>query len=170
MPPPGDTKPITPSRRWAQWLAIVGDQAAATHLASSISAGQHMAGYCAENSIPYTTVRDWMARDEGRSAMYARAREDRADKLADEIVAISDELDVVTKVDGEETRLQLDPVAVARNRLRVDARKWVASKLKPRTYGDKLAVGGDADAPPIQTAATVTIDPSEAYLRMIGKT
>ena len=32
----------------------------------------------------------------------------------------------------------------------VDARKWVASKLKPRRYGDKLALGGADDLPAIQ--------------------
>jgi hypothetical protein len=29
---------------------------------------------------------------------------------------------------------------VQQKRLQVDARKWVASKLKPRTYGDKIDV------------------------------
>ena len=72
--------------------------------------------------------------------MYTRAREDRADKLADELVAISDEVEVSARYEGEEVRLSLDAAAVARNRLRVDARKWVASKLKPRVYGDKLDV------------------------------
>jgi hypothetical protein len=31
-----------------------------------------------------------------------------------------------------------DSTAVARNRLRVDARKWVAAKLLPKKYGDKV--------------------------------
>jgi hypothetical protein len=30
---------------------------------------------------------------------------------------------------------------------RVDARKWVASKLKPRSYGERVQVAGDADSP-----------------------
>ena len=128
-----------------------------------------MVGYCAENMVPYTTVREWMTETEDRKAMYARAREDRADKLADEIVGISDEVDVTVRHDGEDVTLALDATAVARNRLRMDARKWVASKLKPRTYGDKLAVGGDADAPPIKNASTVTIEPGEAYMRMLEK-
>ena len=29
-------------------------------------------------------------------------------------------------------------VAVARSRLRIDARKWLASKLAPKKYGDKI--------------------------------
>lgn len=35
-------------------------------------------------------------------------------------------------------------------RIMVDTRKWLASKLKPKRYGDKLALGGDEDASPIQ--------------------
>ncbi len=33
----------------------------------------------------------------------------------------------------------------------VDARKWVASKLKPRRYGDKLGIGGAEGLPAIKT-------------------
>lgn len=85
--------------------------------------------------------------------MYAGAREERADVLADEIVAIADELEVkcVTGEDGETMEVKVDPTAVARNKLRVDARKWVAAKLKPRVYGDKVAIGGADDLPPIET-------------------
>ena len=36
---------------------------------------------------------------------------------------------------------------MARNKLRVDARKWIASKLKPRVYGDKLELSGEVGAP-----------------------
>ena len=52
--------------------------------------------------------------------MYARAREDRADVLADEIVAIADSAE--------------DP---NKGRLQVDARKWAAAKLNAKRYGDK---------------------------------
>jgi hypothetical protein len=69
--------------------------------------------------------------------MYARAREDRSDKLADEIVAISDESHNDTYVD-DDGNVRTNHEVVARAKLRVDARKWVASKLKPRVYGDKL--------------------------------
>lgn len=52
---------------------------------------------------------------------YMRARELRADFQADEIVHIAD-----TEPDAQ----------VARNR--IDARKWVASKMLPQQYGDRL--------------------------------
>jgi hypothetical protein len=51
-----------------------------------------------------------------------RAREDQADTLADEILDIADDS-------------SLDP---SDRRVKIDARKWIASKLKPKTYGDKV--------------------------------
>jgi hypothetical protein len=42
---------------------------------------------------------------------------------------------------------RLDSAGINRNRLRVDARKWVASKLKPRKYGDRTTLAGDAENP-----------------------
>ena len=53
------------------------------------------------------------------------------------------------KEDGSEI-IVVDHDHIARSRLRVDARKWLLSKMLPKVYGDKVALGGDADAPPIQ--------------------
>ena len=44
-----------------------------------------------------------------------------------------------------EVVLVLDAAAVSRNKLRVDSRKWIAAKLKPRVYGDKVQVEGVID-------------------------
>jgi hypothetical protein len=62
---------------------------------------------------------------------YARAREAQADFLADEIIEISEH----TKEDHTAFTGQN---VVQRDKLRIEARKWVASKLKPKKYGDKL--------------------------------
>lgn len=97
-----------------------------------------MAGFCKERGLAYQTLSDWIYKDSDRAGMYARSREERADALADEIVSISDEQEVKANYNGEEVTLALDATAVARNRLRVDARKWAAAKLKPRVYGDKV--------------------------------
>ena len=73
------------------------------------------------------TVYQWMADQPGFSDRYARAREEQADTLADDIVRIADD----PKLDPNDKRV------------RVDARKWVAAKLKPKKYGEKLELGGD---------------------------
>lgn len=56
--------------------------------------------------------------------------------MSEDILFISDDKD-------------LDP---NHKRIMVDSRKWLASKLKPKRYGDKLAVGGDESAGPIQVS------------------
>ena len=57
--------------------------------------------------------------------MYARAREDQADTLADEVVSIARQ---ATSEDAAAVRVHLDAV------------KWYASKMAPKTYGDKHEV------------------------------
>lgn len=101
--------------------------------------GESLRTICADESMPHrATVFRWLASNEAFRDQYAHAREEQAEALADDIVSISDEVEVRSVTQGEEVVLALDPTAVARNRLRVDARKWVAAKLKPKKYGDKV--------------------------------
>lgn len=126
------SKARTPVQRWAQ-----STPNAIEELCAYISNGGHLNAFCKEHGFAWSSLDYWIHDDERRAEMYARARETRADKLADEIVQIADEVEVSAQYQGEEVTLALDSTAVARNKLRVDARKWVAAKLKPRTYGDK---------------------------------
>ena len=108
------------------------------------------------------TIMSWLADGSKPEFLeqYARAREAQADKMAEDILAIADEDCTMVRADkhgsrdddGEgNTEVVFDATAVARNRLRVDARKWLASKMAPKKYGDKLAVGGADDLGPVQT-------------------
>lgn len=105
-----------------------------------IADGESLKSICAEDSMPgRSTVFRWLATHETFRDMYAHAREEQAETLADEIVGISDERETRIVMAGEgEAVVVFDATAVARNRLRVDARKWVAAKLKPRKYGDRI--------------------------------
>lgn len=116
-------------------------QDTADAICERLALGQSLRAICADEAMPaMSTVFKWLGDFPAFSEQYARAREEQAETLADEIVAIADETEVSTKQDGESVTLALDATAIARNRLRVDARKWVASKLKPKKYGDKQAV------------------------------
>ena len=121
---------------------------------------------CAEHGVSIGRFMAWIDASPDLAERYARAKRLQAELLAAEIVAIADEAEVQARYQGEEVTLELSANAIARNRLRVDARKWVASKLLPKVYGDKLAVGGADDLPPIQQ--NTTLDPSEAYKRLLG--
>lgn len=66
--------------------------------------------------------------------MYEKAIENRADRLAEEILELADE-PMPKGLEG--------PMAsawVQQKRMQVDARKWIASKLKPKMYGDRIDV------------------------------
>ena len=84
-----------------------------------------------------TWCRKGLAGDVDLRRAYHLACEARADVLADAIVALADEpIPADLDIAGH-------GAWVNRQRLRVDSRKWIASKLKPRTWGDRLLV----DAP-----------------------
>lgn len=89
-----------------------------------------------ESRPSYTSVMRWLEVNERFRESYARARQDQADYLAEEIVQIADDglNDTYETEDGPKTNQDV----IARSRLRVDARKWYASKLAPKKYGDKI--------------------------------
>jgi hypothetical protein len=83
--------------------------------------------------------------------MYARAKESQADYMADEMIEIADNgkndyMDQARRANGEVDRVP-DHEHMSRSRLRVDTRKFIAAKLKPRKYGDKLELSGDPERP-----------------------
>jgi len=73
---------------------------------------------------------------------YARAREAQADALFDEILVIADDgtNDWMERKNQDDQNIgwRENGEALRRSQLRVDARKWMASKLQPKKYGDKL--------------------------------
>lgn len=140
----------------------------AAKLCEHIANGLSLRAIAAIPDMPATsTIMAWLdgARPEF-SEQYARAREAQADKMAEDIIAIADEECTMIRaskhgLDGDDDGMQevvFDTTAVARNRLRVDARKWLASKLAPKKYGDKIqnehtGAGGGA----IEVKSTVTL-------------
>lgn len=115
-------------------------------LLAELAEGKSLRTVCKSAAMPnIATVMRWLADDSkpGFREQYARAREAQAEILADEVVSI---------LDGD-GKGKDDAVKVARDRARADGRKWYASKLAPKRYGDKLVLGGSDDLPPIQTAS-----------------
>lgn len=114
----------------------------AIRICEQIALGRSLNSICAGDDFPSVGgVYKWLSRYPAFVEMYTRAREDQADTLADQIVEIADERETVVKeMDGGTTAVVFDSTAVARNRLRVDARKWVAAKLKPRKYGERQTI------------------------------
>jgi hypothetical protein len=124
-------------------------QDAAIRICTLIAQGRSLNSLAKMEGMPdISTVYRWIAEHQAFREMYTKAREDQADTLADEILNISDEepMQVIRTEDGGSIE-RLDSAGINRNRLRVDARKWVAAKLKPRKYGDRTTLAGDAENP-----------------------
>jgi hypothetical protein len=111
-----------------------------------ISEGESLRKIVSDEGMPdKATVYRWLLERKDFCDNYARAREEQADTLADEIVDIADQVPFqITDKDGN---IKIDSAYVQWQRNRIDARKWVASKLKATKYGDVLKHTGDQDNP-----------------------
>jgi hypothetical protein len=118
-------------------------QEIADTICERIGDGESLRRICSEEDMPNkATVFRWLAAHTEFSDQYARAREAQADTLFDEVLAIAD-----TPMLGEKTKIGSDGKTetttgdmIEHRRLQVDARKWMAGKLRPKKYGDKLDV------------------------------
>lgn len=123
-------------------------QELAAEVCERMGKGETLRQICRDDHMPAeSTVRLWATDNrDGFSAQYARAREDLCEFWADEILEIADDgsNDTIKDEYGKE---RLDGEWLNRSRLRVDARKWLLSKILPKKYGDKLEVGGSDGAP-----------------------
>jgi hypothetical protein len=104
-----------------------------------------------------------LAGDATARARYAQAKSDGLERLADEILELSNECrqgikkkripqpDIVTKDKNGRTRRRKRPDLVEvtegdmveRTKLQIDVRKWLLAKLAPKKYGDRLELGGE---------------------------
>ena len=109
-------------------------------ICAEIAVGKSMREICRAADMPdMRTAFRWLAAHSEFQQVYARAREAQADYLAEEILEIADDgkNDWVERQDGSAA---VNNEAVQRSRLRVDARKWLMSKLMPKKYGEKQEI------------------------------
>jgi hypothetical protein len=123
--------------------------------------GESLNSICSDEAMPSkSTVFRWLAKHETCRQRYARAREIQADTFADEILEIADDArnDWMRRNAAGNEGWQQNGEAVQRSRLRVDARKWLASKMAPKKYGDKVTQElTGADGAPLVPVLNVTI-------------
>ena len=97
------------------------------------------------------TLSEWIEADAERSAR-ARASRILAARLWD---------DMATSVIDSAT----DSFELAKAKELAHHYRWRASKIAPRDYGDKVAIGGDSNAPPV----SVTAFSPEEYRRIAAE-
>ena len=123
-------------------------------LCRAISGGKSLNKICNELDLDMTNCYNWMRTQPHFLESYTRATSERVHAFVEEILTIAD----------EEPRYIVDEKGISRvdngynqvRHQRIEARKWLASKMLPKHYGDKVQVSGDADNP-IQSKITIEI-------------
>lgn len=115
----------------------------ADRICEHLAGGRSLLSFCQQDGTPgYETVRRWLREDrkvnpddpaeEGFRVKYARAREEQADRHADRVLELAERMEVARK--GRDYD-EVAPLVAA-----CHERKWLASKMRPKVYGDKQAV------------------------------
>jgi hypothetical protein len=121
--------------------------------------------------ISSRTFYQWIDEDEEKVKQYARATEERAEALLDEMLDIVDNTSQdyvdVDMGEGEPSEIlatkKPNYELIQRSRLRYDARKWLVSKLNPKKYGDKVDVtsAGEKIQPPSSISVEIVMPKEE---------
>lgn len=114
-----------------------------TAICMRLALGESLRGICRDPDMPgLRTVMTWLLMHDEFRQQYARARELQAELLADELIEIADDArnDWMQRLgeDGTPVGWKLNGEHVQRSRLRIDARKWIAARLLPKKYGNRV--------------------------------
>jgi hypothetical protein len=97
-----------------------------------IEQGNSLISILRRKEFPSTaTFYQWLEADEEKTKRYVRACELRADVIFEQIIEIADHSD-------EDHTPFTGSNIVQRDRLKIDARKWIVAKLHPKKYSDRV--------------------------------
>ena len=115
----------------------------ADRICALLTEGLSMRTICEDSKLPTArTLFRWLRTNDEFCQQYTRAKQESADALTDEMLDIADNAvnDWMERKGKDAEGYELNGEHVQRSRLRIDTRKWLASKLKPKKYGDKLHI------------------------------
>lgn len=91
--------------------------------------GQSLSKICEDPEMPgISTIYDWFDKYPEFAERYAKAKEDQAETLIDGLLAIADEEEDVNRA-----------------RLKIETRKWIAAKMRPKRYGERIDITKTVD-------------------------
>lgn len=164
---PGETKPE--EKRPVGRPSSYSPEIAAAICQAIATGTKGLRRLCEENEeFPNVdTLYQWLIRHKEFSDQYSAARILQADRYVEENIEIADDgandwVDVTNR-NGDIIGRRVDNECVNRSKLRVEERRWAASKLAPKKYGDATTIRGDKDNP-LQTNLAVTL--SEAIKKL----
>jgi uncharacterized protein YodC (DUF2158 family) len=115
-------------------------QEVADTICNRLLEGESLTHICTDSTLPNKPcILKWLRDFPEFATQYAHAREMQMELMATEIIDISEEEPMMTITFGENGSKEcIDNAGIQRNRLRVDTRKWLMSKLAPKKYGEKV--------------------------------
>lgn len=133
---------------------IYNDELAA-ELMFYLSQGMSLRTACSQDGMPHPSqVFRWLSASNTEPwaadfrEQYARAKEEASDAMAEDILDIADDgrNDWIERQRSDGSTFEVvNSEVLQRSRLRVDTRKWLMAKMKPKRYGERVDVttGGD---------------------------
>lgn len=113
-----------------------------------VASGKSVREVCLDKAMPATrSVWKWMHLDPDLREQFDRAKAEQLEDVMDQLLALCDDLP-----DNP------DPGQVAKRKLQVNTRQWVASKLLPKKYGER-----------VQQDVTVSVDHESVLLKAIER-
>ena len=109
--------------------------------------GQSLSTICRDDHMPnISTIIRWRSSDPDFRANYEVARQAQAHAYFEQLTDIADDC-------------LPDTGFTSKAKLQMDARKWSLARMNRALYGDKadLNIGGQGDAPPVQTEQAVDL-------------
>jgi hypothetical protein len=129
----------------------------------SIENGKSLRKALIEVKLSSKTFYEWIDLDDEKVKQYARATEERAEALLDEMLDIVDDThnDIMEMDLGDGiVNTKVNHEVIQRSRLKYDARRWLISKLNPKKYGDKSEVDVTSKGEKITSISIIDIDGS----------
>lgn len=121
-----------------------------------ISNGEPLRQICRNEGMPsWRTVYDWLDADKEFATRFAHARELGEEAISQECFAIADDGRSDMYLDGD-GRERFDTEHIQRSKLRIETRLKLLAKWNPKKWGEKLAIGGAPELPPVASSIDVS--------------
>ena len=163
-----DTQSVKSGKKRGPKSTYTEERAAA--ILERIALGEPLRQICRDEGQPaWRTVYDWMMEEKDFATRFARARELGEDAIAQECLDIADNAanDWMEQFDAksESTGWKLNGEHVQRSKLRIETRLKLLAKWNPKKWGEKVAIGGADDLPPVRSMTENDLDRQIADLQ-----
>jgi hypothetical protein len=150
---------VSKGGRPSLFTAALGDE-----ICERIAMGEAVRQVCLLPEMPdETTFYRWILKDEAFRAQYRKAKEAQMDRMEESLIEIADDSRndwVERENERGEKKTVLNDEVVQRAKVRIATRQWLMSKLKPKKYGEKVELSGEA----AKTEITVNVALSKERL------